>query len=59
MRRLILAFALVGALAGCKKDGDPPPPETDPEKIKQIEQQAEDAGRQEGQARPKGEPDDE
>ncbi len=46
-----IAAVLIGLMAasGCKKDADPPPPETDPDKLKKIEQQVEQAGQREGQ----------
>jgi hypothetical protein len=44
-------FAVLAAAGGCKDS--PPSAETDPEKAKQVEQQAADEGKREGQAQQK------
>lgn len=45
---LAVVLACIVGVIGCKND--PPPPEEDPDKIKKVEQQAEDAAKREGKA---------
>ena len=50
----VLAFLLLGGVllfVGCKKKTDPPPLETDPERLQQIEKELDEAAQKESAAR--------